>query len=174
MVTGALWAAAHRYGDVADAGADDADAVVAVAQLDAHPLYTGHQETGVNGAVETEVDSQLTVAHGNPKDVSGCGPGDSQDSVLQPRRRAGRGARRGGGRCTEQAGYRGGHGRARGQTHVCVHLLLHICKGGLATGSPGFDPGPPPSSRPAASTCAISAKRQDASRPAECAVLHGR
>src|SRR5262249_26987633 len=98
-------AAADRDGDVADAGADDAEAVVAVAGRDGQLPDPGHGEPGVGGAVEPEVDGHRTVAHGDPGDVSGCGPGDGQASVPQPRRRARRGTRRRGG-CTEQAGDR--------------------------------------------------------------------
>jgi len=45
-------AAANRDGDVADAGADDAEAVVAVAEVDGQLPDTGHREPGVDGAVE--------------------------------------------------------------------------------------------------------------------------
>src|SRR5205807_507451 len=163
-------AAADRYGDVADAGADDAEAVVAVAELDAQLPDAGHREPGVDGAVETEVDSHLTVAHGDLEDVSGRGPGDGQDSVPQPRRRAGRGTRRGGG-CTEQPGDRGGHGRGGGQPHAWVHLLL-------LSGRPVryritvCDPGPPPGWRPAVPGVRDLGETVSASRPVECAVLH--
>src|SRR5690348_1189368 len=122
-------AAANRNGDVADAGADDAEAVVAVAELDAQLPDTRHREPGVDGAVETEVDGHLTVAHGDLKDVPGWGPGDGQDSVLQPRGRPGRGTGRGGGGA-EQAGDRGGHGHTDGQPHAGVHLLLLSAKAG--------------------------------------------